>query len=105
MDGVKSIEIARVLQNATNHTKSFYGNDIRTSYQMLVRVLQYESQQQGFDLAATRDVEFNEVCLPAVYSAIPYCRAVSYSLRYNALHYVLFYCLIGDNTHIVQHGV
>ncbi|XP_044136159.1 cadherin EGF LAG seven-pass G-type receptor 1 isoform X1 [Bufo gargarizans] len=60
LDGVKSIEIARVLQNATNHTKAFYGNDIRTSYQMLVRVLQYESQQQGFDLAATRDVEFNE---------------------------------------------
>ncbi|XP_069833172.1 cadherin EGF LAG seven-pass G-type receptor 1 isoform X2 [Dendropsophus ebraccatus] len=60
LDGVKSIEIARFLQNATNHTKSFYGNDIRTSYQMLVRVLQYESQQQGFDLAATRDVEFNE---------------------------------------------
>ncbi|XP_072003202.1 cadherin EGF LAG seven-pass G-type receptor 1 isoform X3 [Engystomops pustulosus] len=60
LDGVKSIEIARVLQNATNNTKSFYGNDIRTSYQMLVRVLQYESQQQGFDLAATRDVEFNE---------------------------------------------
>ncbi|XP_073429603.1 cadherin EGF LAG seven-pass G-type receptor 1 isoform X2 [Dendrobates tinctorius] len=60
LDGVKSIEVARVLQNATNYTKSFYGNDIRTSYQILVRVLQYESQQQGFDLAATRDVEFNE---------------------------------------------
>ncbi|XP_063783179.1 cadherin EGF LAG seven-pass G-type receptor 1 isoform X1 [Pseudophryne corroboree] len=60
LDGVKSIEIARVLQNATNHTRPFFGNDIRTSYQMLVRVLQYESQQQGFDLAATRDVEFNE---------------------------------------------
>lgn len=27
----------------------------------MIRVLQYESQQQGFDLAATRDVEFNEV--------------------------------------------
>ncbi|XP_018408005.1 PREDICTED: cadherin EGF LAG seven-pass G-type receptor 1 [Nanorana parkeri] len=60
LDGAKSIEIARVLQNATNHTRTFYGNDIRTSYQMLVRVLQYESQKQGFDLAATRDVEFNE---------------------------------------------
>ncbi|KAM9311041.1 cadherin EGF LAG seven-pass G-type receptor 1 [Gastrophryne carolinensis] len=60
MDGIKSIEIAKVLQNATNHTRSFYGNDIRTSYQMLVKVLKYESQQQGFDLAATRDVEFNE---------------------------------------------
>ncbi|XP_073475805.1 cadherin EGF LAG seven-pass G-type receptor 1 isoform X2 [Aquarana catesbeiana] len=60
LNGLKSIEIAKFLQNATNHTRTFYGNDIRTSYQMLVRVLQYESQQQGFDLAATRDVEFNE---------------------------------------------
>ncbi|XP_041442377.1 cadherin EGF LAG seven-pass G-type receptor 1 isoform X2 [Xenopus laevis] len=60
LDGEKSIHIARVLQNATNHTKSFYGNDIRTGYQMLVNVLKYESQQHGFDLAATRDVEFNE---------------------------------------------
>eukprot|EP00079_Xenopus_tropicalis_P015439 XP_004913058.1 PREDICTED: cadherin EGF LAG seven-pass G-type receptor 1 isoform X2 [Xenopus tropicalis] len=60
LDGEKSIQIAKVLQNATNHTKSFYGNDIRTGYQMLVKVLKYESQQHGFDLAATRDVEFNE---------------------------------------------
>ncbi|MEE6481192.1 hypothetical protein FKM82_012777 [Ascaphus truei] len=60
LDGEKSIKIARVLQNATNHTASLYGNDVRTGYQMLVRVLQYESQQHGFDLAATRDVEFNE---------------------------------------------
>ncbi|KAG8439892.1 hypothetical protein GDO86_005888 [Hymenochirus boettgeri] len=60
LDGEKSIQIARVLQNATNTTRPFYGNDIRTGYQMLVKVLQYESQQHGFDLAATRDVEFNE---------------------------------------------
>ena len=61
LDGDKSVQIAKVLQNATNHTSSFYGNDLRTAYQMMIRVLQYESQQQGFDLAATRDVEFNEV--------------------------------------------
>ena len=61
MDGDKSVHIAKVLQNATNHTGSFYGNDIRTAYQMMLRVLQYESEQQGFDLAATRDVDFNEV--------------------------------------------
>nr|DBA31283.1 TPA: hypothetical protein GDO54_007159 [Pyxicephalus adspersus] len=66
LDGIKTIEIARVLQNATNHTQTFYGNDVRTSYQMLVKVLQYESEQQGFDLAATRDVEFNEVFIIAV---------------------------------------
>ncbi|XP_048356022.1 cadherin EGF LAG seven-pass G-type receptor 1 isoform X2 [Sphaerodactylus townsendi] len=65
MDSDKSVQIARVLQNATNHTNPFYGNDIRTAYQMMIRVLQYESQQQGFDLAATRDVEFNENIIKA----------------------------------------
>ncbi|XP_042323272.1 cadherin EGF LAG seven-pass G-type receptor 1 isoform X2 [Sceloporus undulatus] len=60
MDGDKSVQIAKVLQNATNHIGSFYGNDVRTAYQMMIRVLQYESQQQGFDLAATKDVDFNE---------------------------------------------
>ncbi|KAM6137729.1 LOW QUALITY PROTEIN: cadherin EGF LAG seven-pass G-type receptor 1 [Pterocles gutturalis] len=62
LDGDKTIRIVRVLQNATKYTHSLYGNDVRTAYQMMIRVLRYESQQQGFDLAATRDVEFNEVC-------------------------------------------
>lgn len=61
LDGDKTIRIVRALQNATRHTHSLYGNDVRTAYQIMIRVLQYESQQQGFDLAATRDVEFNEV--------------------------------------------
>ncbi|XP_060135357.1 cadherin EGF LAG seven-pass G-type receptor 1 isoform X1 [Zootoca vivipara] len=65
MDSDKSVHIAKVLQNATSHTGSFYGNDIRTAYQMMLRVLQYESEQQGFDLAATRDVDFNENIIKA----------------------------------------
>ncbi|KAL8221040.1 UNVERIFIED_CONTAM: hypothetical protein K2H54_057727, partial [Gekko kuhli] len=65
MDGDKSVQIARVLQNATNHTSPFYGNDVRTAYQMMIRVLQYESQQRGFDLAAMRDVDFNENIIKA----------------------------------------
>ncbi|XP_074937402.1 cadherin EGF LAG seven-pass G-type receptor 1 isoform X1 [Phalacrocorax aristotelis] len=60
LDGDKTIRIVRVLHNATKYTHGLYGNDVRTAYQMMIRVLQYESQQQGFDLAATRDVEFNE---------------------------------------------
>nr|XP_008177211.2 cadherin EGF LAG seven-pass G-type receptor 1 isoform X4 [Chrysemys picta bellii] len=60
LDGDKSIQIAKVLQNATKYTNSLYGNDLRTAYLLMIRVLQYESQQQGFDLAATRDAEFNE---------------------------------------------
>lgn len=52
-----------MLHNATSQTDSFYGNDVKTAFQLLSRVLQYESQQQGFDLAAMRDADFNEVTL------------------------------------------
>ncbi|XP_053799823.1 cadherin EGF LAG seven-pass G-type receptor 1 isoform X1 [Vidua chalybeata] len=60
LNGEKTIRIVRALQNATKYTHNLYGNDVRTAYQIMIRVLHYESQQQGFDLAATRDVEFNE---------------------------------------------
>ncbi|XP_022527058.2 cadherin EGF LAG seven-pass G-type receptor 1 isoform X3 [Astyanax mexicanus] len=60
MDGQKSKDIAQMLHNATIQTKSFYGNDVKTAFHLISRVLQYESQQQGFDLAAMKDANFNE---------------------------------------------
>ncbi|XP_048865233.1 cadherin EGF LAG seven-pass G-type receptor 1-like isoform X2 [Brienomyrus brachyistius] len=60
MDSEKSKSIARMLQNATEHVRRFYGNDVRTAYQLILRVLRYENQQQGFDLAATRDAQFSQ---------------------------------------------
>ncbi|MGH0127324.1 UNVERIFIED_CONTAM: hypothetical protein FKN15_036694 [Acipenser sinensis] len=65
MDGDKSMNIAELLQNATMHTDVFYGNDVKTAYQLISQVLEYESKQQGFDLAATRDAEFNENIIKA----------------------------------------
>ncbi len=44
-----------------DQTKSFYGNDVKTTYQLISWILHYESQQQGFNLAAMRDAKFNEV--------------------------------------------
>uniref|UniRef100_A0A8C7W051 Cadherin EGF LAG seven-pass G-type receptor 1 n=1 Tax=Oncorhynchus mykiss TaxID=8022 RepID=A0A8C7W051_ONCMY len=61
MDRERANAIVRLLHNATNHMDSYYGNDVKTAFQLLTRVLQYESQQTGFDLTATRDAEFNEV--------------------------------------------
>ncbi|KAM9467566.1 cadherin EGF LAG seven-pass G-type receptor 1 isoform 2-T2 [Clarias gariepinus] len=60
MDGQKSKDIAFMLHNATRQTESFYGNDVKTAFQLMSRVLQYESKQQGFDLSAMRDADFNE---------------------------------------------
>ncbi|XP_038612021.1 cadherin EGF LAG seven-pass G-type receptor 1 [Tachyglossus aculeatus] len=65
MDGDKSIQMAKVLKNATQATRSLFGNDVRIAYQVMIRLLHYESQQQGFNLAATRDVEFNENIIQA----------------------------------------
>lgn len=61
MDSNRSLRLAKALRNATRHTGSLFGNDVRTAYQLLARVLLHESRQQGFELAATRDANFHEV--------------------------------------------
>ncbi|XP_053055503.1 cadherin EGF LAG seven-pass G-type receptor 1 isoform X3 [Acinonyx jubatus] len=60
MDGERSLWLARALRNATQHAGALFGNDVRTAYQLLGRVLLHESGQQGFELAATRDAHFHE---------------------------------------------
>ncbi|XP_035384301.1 cadherin EGF LAG seven-pass G-type receptor 1 isoform X3 [Electrophorus electricus] len=60
MDGQKSKDIAHMLHNATSKARSFYGTDVKTAFHLISRVLQYESEQQGFNLAAMRDTNFNE---------------------------------------------
>lgn len=60
MDSNRSLRLAKALRNATRHTGSLFGNDVRTAYQLLARVLLHESRQQGFELAATRDANFHE---------------------------------------------
>lgn len=61
MDGDRSLRLAKALRNATQHNGTLFGNDVRTAYQLLARILQHESHQQGFDLAATREANFHEV--------------------------------------------
>ncbi|XP_031438509.1 cadherin EGF LAG seven-pass G-type receptor 1 isoform X2 [Clupea harengus] len=65
MDGERSKDIARQLQNATNHTTVFYGNDVRVAFQLLRHVLQYESRRSGFQLTATQDADFNQNIIEA----------------------------------------
>lgn len=61
LDGAGALRLAKALRNATQHTGTLFGHDVRTAYQLLARVLQHESHQQGFELAATRDADFHEV--------------------------------------------
>lgn len=60
MDGDRSLRLAKALRNATQHAGRLFGNDVRTAYQLLARVLLHESRQQGFELAATRDADFHQ---------------------------------------------
>ncbi|XP_036134132.1 cadherin EGF LAG seven-pass G-type receptor 1 [Molossus molossus] len=60
LDGAGSLRLVKELQNATQHTGSLFGHDVRTAYQLLARVLQHETGQQGFELAATRDADFHQ---------------------------------------------
>ncbi|XP_070557832.1 cadherin EGF LAG seven-pass G-type receptor 2-like isoform X8 [Ptychodera flava] len=53
-----AIKIAAALQKATTETPEFYGNDINIAYKITSLVLQYESQQEGFELTAKRDILF-----------------------------------------------
>ncbi|XP_031423976.1 cadherin EGF LAG seven-pass G-type receptor 2 isoform X2 [Clupea harengus] len=51
---------ATQLANATRHTRSYYGSDVKVAYRLMQSVLLHEGSQQGFSLAATQDVHFNE---------------------------------------------
>lgn len=61
MDGAGSLRLAKALRNATQHTATLFGHDLRTAYQLLAHVLQHESGRQGFELAATQDADFHQV--------------------------------------------
>uniref|UniRef100_A0A8C1WYJ9 Cadherin EGF LAG seven-pass G-type receptor 1b n=1 Tax=Cyprinus carpio TaxID=7962 RepID=A0A8C1WYJ9_CYPCA len=57
--------LAGLLHSATYHTDRLFGNDVRTAYQLLASVLEHESLQQGFELTATHDADFNKNIIKA----------------------------------------
>ncbi|XP_068774552.1 cadherin EGF LAG seven-pass G-type receptor 2 isoform X2 [Struthio camelus] len=60
LDTAQSQRVALQLHNATRHTAAYFGSDVRLAYQLSARLLQHESAQRGFRLAATQDVHFTE---------------------------------------------
>ncbi|XP_073687546.1 cadherin EGF LAG seven-pass G-type receptor 1-like [Garra rufa] len=66
MDGERSKSLAGLLHSATDHTDRLFGNDVRTAYHLLASVLEHESLQQGFELTATHDADFNQNIFKAV---------------------------------------
>uniref|UniRef100_A0A672SFX6 Cadherin EGF LAG seven-pass G-type receptor 1-like n=1 Tax=Sinocyclocheilus grahami TaxID=75366 RepID=A0A672SFX6_SINGR len=65
MDGEISKSLAGLLHSATYRTDRLFGNDVRTAYHLLAIVLEHESLQQGFELTATHDADFNKNIIKA----------------------------------------
>ncbi|XP_047439870.1 cadherin EGF LAG seven-pass G-type receptor 2 isoform X3 [Mugil cephalus] len=53
-------QTAAMLANATSHTENYFGSDVKVAYRLTQSLLQYESNQRGFNLTATQDVHFTE---------------------------------------------
>ncbi|XP_014817040.1 PREDICTED: cadherin EGF LAG seven-pass G-type receptor 2-like, partial [Calidris pugnax] len=64
LDPAQSRRVALQLQEATGHTATYFGSDLRLAYALATRLLRHESAQRGFRLAATQDVHFTEVPPP-----------------------------------------
>ncbi|XP_069489759.1 cadherin EGF LAG seven-pass G-type receptor 2 isoform X2 [Ambystoma mexicanum] len=60
LDTGRSQQTALLLRNATQHTPSYFGSDVKVAYQLTARLLEHESLEQGFGLAATQDIHFTE---------------------------------------------
>lgn len=61
LDVERSKSLATMLRSAIESTERLYGSDVKTAYQLMNSILQYESLQQGFNLSATHHSTFNEV--------------------------------------------
>nr|XP_014351913.1 PREDICTED: cadherin EGF LAG seven-pass G-type receptor 2 [Latimeria chalumnae] len=60
LDTSRSRKMAVLLRNATKHTGTYFGSDVRVAYHLTDKILEYENLQHGFNLAATQDVHFTE---------------------------------------------
>ncbi|XP_032898448.1 cadherin EGF LAG seven-pass G-type receptor 2 isoform X3 [Amblyraja radiata] len=60
LDMDKSKRIALQLWNATQHTRKYFGSDVKIAYHVTSKILEFENSQRGFNLAATQDVQFTE---------------------------------------------
>lgn len=84
MDGERSRSLAGALYASTDHTDRLFGNDVRTAYHLLASVLEHESLQQGFELTATHDTDFNKVKPPRSLHTLPQSHSIFQYLHIQA---------------------
>lgn len=56
-----SVRLAQQLQTATNHSSKLYGNDIYIAQQLVSRILEHDSNANGFNLTHRHDKNFIKV--------------------------------------------
>lgn len=61
LDSGRVQQTAAMLANATLHTDTYYGSDVKVAYRLTQSLLQHECSQRGFNLTATQDIHFTEV--------------------------------------------
>ena len=58
-----SVRLAQQLQTATNHSSKLYGNDIYIAQQLVNRILEHDSNANGFNLTHRHDKNFIKVLI------------------------------------------
>ena len=58
-----SVRLAQQLFKATNHTWKLYGSDVYIGQQLIVRILEHDTSEEGFNLTHRHDKDFIRVTL------------------------------------------
>ncbi|GCB72987.1 hypothetical protein scyTo_0006570, partial [Scyliorhinus torazame] len=60
LNTIEAKKLARHMRTVTEEMDQYFGNDIHITYRLLLKMLEFECRQRGFNLTATQDVHFTE---------------------------------------------
>ena len=61
MNPFLSVRLAQQLSRATNQSSKLYGSDIYISLQALLKILEYDTTREGFNMTHRQDKDFIRV--------------------------------------------
>ncbi|XP_048462262.1 cadherin EGF LAG seven-pass G-type receptor 3 [Rhincodon typus] len=60
LNTIEAKKLARHMRTVTEEMDQYFGNDIHITYRLLLKMLEFECRQRGFNLTATQDVHYTE---------------------------------------------
>ncbi|XP_072438052.1 cadherin EGF LAG seven-pass G-type receptor 3-like isoform X4 [Chiloscyllium punctatum] len=60
LNTIEAKKLARHMRTVTEEMDQYFGNDIHITYHLLLKMLEFECKQRGFNLTATQDVHYTE---------------------------------------------